>query len=94
MTSFVITQLLQLLLKFLTPELIRTGLDALFDAIEQAVKNSPNTVDNTIVLPLIGILRLALSVPDQPMGARGLDALGAENELMGRAMGRGPGGAQ
>ena len=72
MTAVVVTQIISMLLKFVTPDVLRRGLDAMFDTIEEAVENSPNQWDNLIVLPLIRTARAALNVPDEPMGSRGL----------------------
>ena len=56
--------LVQMLLKLVKPELLKKGVDALLDVIEKAVENSPNKVDDAIVLPLCKLIRSTFDVPD------------------------------
>ena len=52
------------LLKLLTPDLVKSGLDKLLDVIEDAVEKSPNKVDDAIVLPLCKKLREILNISE------------------------------
>ena len=46
------------------PELLRKGLDALLDVVEDAVVKTPNTLDDKLVLPLCKLIRNAFGVED------------------------------
>ncbi len=48
----------------LTPEQVKSIIDRAFDAVEDKVTNSSTRWDDTIVLPIVMALRVALSVPD------------------------------
>jgi hypothetical protein len=48
----------------LTPEQVKSIIDRAFDAVEDKVTNSSTRWDDTIVLPIVRALRVALSVPD------------------------------
>jgi len=52
------------LLPLLTPEIIKKGLDAFFNAIEEAVHKSDTKLDDTAIIPVVNLLREALNVPD------------------------------
>ena len=55
---------LQIMLSLLSPELLKTFADKLFDMIEEFVSDTENDVDDALVLPLIGLLREAFDIPD------------------------------
>lgn len=52
------------LLTLLSPDVVKKGLDALFDAIENEVVKTENKIDDATVLPVVRKLRAALDVPD------------------------------
>jgi hypothetical protein len=58
-------QMLPLLFSMLTPELLRRGVDALLDVIEEAVEKSPNKIDDIVVLPLCKLIRNTFDIPDE-----------------------------
>ena len=60
----VLTLLVSVLLPKLTPEIIKKGLDAFFNTIEEAVHNSDTQIDDITVIPVIKLLRETLNVPD------------------------------
>jgi hypothetical protein len=60
----IISFLITALLPFLTTEVIKKGIDAFLDVIEDAVANSENKIDDTIVVPLINKIREALNITD------------------------------
>ena len=48
----------------LKPAMIKQWIDQGLDMLENKIAESPTTVDDTVVLPVIGVLRDALNVPD------------------------------
>ena len=60
----IIASLIAGLLKALSPEVVKKGVDAMLDKIEDSVSGSKNKVDDMIVLPLCKTIREALNVPD------------------------------
>lgn len=50
--------------ELLSEENIKVYGDRLFDMIEDAVTNSDTTIDDTLVLPVIKVLRKGLNIPD------------------------------
>jgi hypothetical protein len=60
----VVGALIPALLRLLTPELVKTAVNAFIEVIEDASRNSTNTVDDALVLPLCKTIRTALDVPD------------------------------
>jgi hypothetical protein len=60
----VLKALLDIALGFLTVEQIKEFADLAFDYIEEAVKESANPYDDTLVLPVIARLRKAFDIPD------------------------------
>jgi hypothetical protein len=60
-----------LLLQVLTPAKVKDLVDKLLDNVEAAVVSSPATMDDVVVLPLCGIIRQALAVPDNDVSACG-----------------------
>ncbi len=64
MQTLMIQQLMSAMLVFLPPEVLKKGLDALLDMIENAVGKTENTVDDIVVLGLCQQIRRAFDVPD------------------------------
>ena len=52
--------------ELMSPENIQKYGDRLFDFVEDAVKDSKTTIDDTLVLPLLETLRKSLNIPDLP----------------------------
>ena len=57
-------KLLPALLSLLSPEVLKKGMDALLDAIENAVEKSENKIDDAIVLPLCKLIRETFNIED------------------------------
>jgi len=64
MNKTAISSIINTLLALIPDDLIKSILDKVFDAIEDKVKDSANTWDDAIVLPLITKAREILNVPD------------------------------
>ena len=64
MKQILITQLLNVMMAMLSPELLKTAVDKILDIVEDAVAKSPNTVDDTVVLPLVAMIRKTFDIPD------------------------------
>lgn len=64
MKAVMIQQLMNALLMFLSPEVMKKGLDGLLDIIEDAVINSETEMDDVIVLNLCNQVRRAFDVAD------------------------------
>ena len=64
MKTILINTFLQALLALLDGPVIKRGLDALLDAVEDAVVESENRVDDVIVLTLVQKIREELDIPD------------------------------
>ena len=58
--------LMGIALQFLTVEQLKKFADMAFDFVEDAVQDSSNTIDDTLVLPVINRLRDAFDIPDLP----------------------------
>lgn len=57
-------QLINFLLSALTPEMMKRAVDAVLDVAEKAVAESETKLDDTIVLPLIALIRNSFNIPD------------------------------
>lgn len=64
-----ITMMINTLLMALSPELLKTAVDALLDIIENAVAKSPTTIDDKIVLPLVSLIRDTFGIDDNDVPA-------------------------
>lgn len=60
----IISKLLGALLGLLGPDTLRRFADMAITTLEQKVTESPNTIDDTVVLPLIHALRTAFNLPE------------------------------
>lgn len=67
--EIMIARLVAALLQTLTPAKVKEVVDGLLDAVEAAVEKSPNKMDDVVALPLCGIIRQALAVPDNDVSA-------------------------
>ena len=62
--TILIQQLVSALVVMMSPEILKKGLDALLDTIEEAVGKTENTVDDIVVLGICQQIRRAFDVPD------------------------------
>ena len=62
--EIIIQQAVTALLNALPPEVLAEGADRLLDLVENLIEQSETRVDDTIVLPLLRLLRTAFSIPD------------------------------
>lgn len=56
--------MLNALLALLTPELLKKVVDGALDKVEDYVAETPNVIDDTIVLPLCRKIRNTFDIPD------------------------------
>ena len=64
MKTKLIEMLLGSLMTMLTPELLQKFADMALDFFEDLVKDSSNTIDDKIVLPICDSIRKAFNIPD------------------------------
>jgi len=64
MQTTLISYLVGALIKVLSPEAVKSVIDKLLDAVEDAVSKSNTKIDDQVVLPLVNAIRVALNVPD------------------------------
>lgn len=64
MKAKIVTTLIGLILKTLTPEMLKSFADMLLDWVEDAVENSENKIDDAAILPLCAMIRSAFDIPD------------------------------
>lgn len=53
------------LFSLITPEALKKFVDSGLNMLEDVITKSPNTYDDAIILPIIGMIRLTLGIPDQ-----------------------------
>jgi hypothetical protein len=64
MKAKLITALIGMILKMLTPDLLKSFADMVLDFVEDKVEGSASTVDDAIVLPMCSMVRSAFNIPD------------------------------
>lgn len=64
MKEQLLTLLLSMLMKLLTPELMKQFFDTILDWVEDFVLGTASTVDDKLVLPICNAIREGLSIPD------------------------------
>lgn len=64
MRNRIIGLMLGALIKALPEDIMKKGVDALLDKIEDAVEDSETKIDDTIVLPVIALIRKSFDIPD------------------------------
>ena len=64
MKNKILTALIGLILKTLTPDMLKSFCDMVLDWIEDAVENSANKVDDATILPLCNMIRATFDIPD------------------------------
>ncbi len=64
MKTYLITQLVKLIIGLLTPKLLRQFVDTLLDFVEDFVAGTKSEIDDAVVLPVCNALREILNIPD------------------------------
>ena len=62
--TMMLTNLMNVFLSMLTPDLIKQFLDVVLDFAEDYVEGSKSTVDDRLLLPLLTQIRVTLDIPD------------------------------
>jgi hypothetical protein len=57
-------KLVSVLFGTLKPDLLREVVDTVLDVVEKRVTDTPNKVDDVLVLPLCATIRNAFNIPD------------------------------
>lgn len=57
--------IIQLLMKALSPELMRMLADSLLDIVEKAVKDSDSGMDDKLALPICSMIRTVFRIKDE-----------------------------
>lgn len=61
----VLQVVMSLLLKALSPELLKSLIDSILDVVEKAVQDSKSTIDDRVALPICALLREVFRIPDE-----------------------------
>ena len=64
MKAKILSTLIGLVLRTLTPELLKEFADKVLDWVEDAVERSENKIDDLTVLPLCNMIRSSFDIPD------------------------------
>ena len=64
MKTYLITQLVKLIIGMLNADLLRKFVDMLLDFIEDFVVGTKSEIDDAVILPVCNALRNILDVPD------------------------------
>jgi len=64
MKAMLLSNLVNVMLGMLSPELLKKFVDLLLDFIEDTVQKSENKIDDAMVLPLCKLIRTTFGVPD------------------------------
>ena len=64
MKTKLIGMLVSLLMKTLTPDLLKSFADMVLDFVEDKVKGTKSPVDDAIILPICSMIRGAFDIPD------------------------------
>lgn len=62
MQAYMLNLILGLLTKVITEDMVRDILNTLLTAIEQVVTSSENDIDDTVVMPVLDVVRSAIGV--------------------------------
>ena len=62
----VIPNLLMMLFRMVPKDLVKTFMDEGFDKIQEIVIASTNKIDDTVVLPMISLMRVSFDIPENP----------------------------
>lgn len=73
MKNAFLVQFIAILISALKPEMLRRAVDGLLDVVETAIAESETKIDDTVLLPLIELIRRTFNVPDndEPEKAEG-----------------------
>ena len=64
MKQRIIIQLLTVILKSLSPDIMRRVADAMLDIVESKVVSTPNKIDDVLILPLCRKIREAFEIEE------------------------------
>jgi hypothetical protein len=64
MLEKILTALIPFILSLLTADQLKKFADMAIDFVEDAVQDSANTIDDTVVLPILKRLRDTFNIPD------------------------------
>ena len=64
MKNAIIVKLIEMLLKLLTPEMLRMVADKILDFVEEKVEDTGTTIDDKLVLPIIKMIRDTFDIED------------------------------
>ena len=64
MKEQILSALVAILFKFLTPDLLKRFADMILDFAEDFVLGTASTVDDKLVLPLCDLIRRTFGIPD------------------------------
>lgn len=64
MKNTFLVQFIAILISALKPEMLRRAVDGLLDVAETAIAESETKIDDTVLLPLIELIRRTFNVPD------------------------------
>ena len=64
MKNAFLVQFIAILISALKPEMLRRAVDGLLDVAETAIAESETKIDDTVLLPLIELIRRTFNVPD------------------------------
>lgn len=63
--SHLVTIIIDLLMRALSPDLIKGLADSLIDIVEKAVQDSDSDLDDKIALPICSLIRSVFNIPDE-----------------------------
>lgn len=64
MKAQILTALVEVLIRILTPDLLKKFADLILDFAERFVLGTASTVDDKLVLPLCNLIRTTFGIPD------------------------------
>lgn len=64
MKAFLLARLIDVMLSFLTPEMMKQFADTVLDFIEDHVAGTETKVDDRVILPLAKMFRVTFGIPD------------------------------
>lgn len=64
MKAQLMSMLIGMIMKMLTPDLLKQFVDTALDFVEDKVAGTASTVDDAVVLPICVMIREAFNIPD------------------------------
>jgi len=64
MQAQILTALVEIMLRVLSPDLVKKFADMVLDFAEDFVLKTKSTIDDALVLPLCGLIRTTFDIPD------------------------------